>query len=272
MPRMPIASPARIAAPGPHMHEHGRADELGGDDRRVADDQRRGCRRCRRRPSGRRGRPRRRSASATTVLGVGGSGGGIEAVHGADCTAAPAAVAVRPVVARTRTERLIVTRVAPDGAARRPDELIVEEPMTIQLDGTVVVHHDAHAGPRLRAGRRVLLHRGPARRRAGQRRALLRQRPGRRRASSTSSPSRPAAARRRRRRGSARPRRAAGGAAATRSTTLIERLAPLPPHRPDRRRRAGRGPDRGARRPGPVRRDRRRARRRRVRPATATCC
>jgi len=41
-------------------------------------------------------------------------------------------------VARKRTERLIVTRVTPDGSRRRPDELIVEEPVTIQLDGTVV--------------------------------------------------------------------------------------------------------------------------------------
>ena len=31
-----------------------------------------------------------------------------------------------------------MTRVTPDGERRRPDELIVEEPMTIQLDGTVV--------------------------------------------------------------------------------------------------------------------------------------
>ena len=37
-----------------------------------------------------------------------------------------------------RTERFIVTRFTPAGAKRRPDELIVEEPMTIQLDGTVV--------------------------------------------------------------------------------------------------------------------------------------
>ena len=43
-----------------------------------------------------------------------------------------------PGVARTRTERMIITRVTSEGAARRPDELIVEEPMTIQLDGTVV--------------------------------------------------------------------------------------------------------------------------------------
>ena len=33
---------------------------------------------------------------------------------------------------------MIVTRVTPEGSGRRPDELIVEEPMTIQLDGTVV--------------------------------------------------------------------------------------------------------------------------------------
>ncbi|CAN5718524.1 formate dehydrogenase accessory sulfurtransferase FdhD [soil metagenome] len=37
-----------------------------------------------------------------------------------------------------RTERLIVTRVGPDGERRRPDDLIVEEPMTIQIDGVTV--------------------------------------------------------------------------------------------------------------------------------------
>ena len=41
-------------------------------------------------------------------------------------------------MARQRTERVIVTQVGPDGAHRRPDDVIVEEPMTIQLDGTVV--------------------------------------------------------------------------------------------------------------------------------------
>jgi hypothetical protein len=42
-------------------------------------------------------------------------------------------------VTRKRTERLLVTRVSADGhTGRRPDELIVEEPMTIQLDGVVV--------------------------------------------------------------------------------------------------------------------------------------
>lgn len=41
---------------------------------------------------------------------------------------------------RSRTLRVLVTTVSPaDGAPRRhPDELIVEEPLTIQLDGTVV--------------------------------------------------------------------------------------------------------------------------------------
>jgi FdhD protein len=33
---------------------------------------------------------------------------------------------------------MMVTRVTADGSSRRPDQLIVEEPMTIQLDGTVV--------------------------------------------------------------------------------------------------------------------------------------
>jgi FdhD protein len=42
-------------------------------------------------------------------------------------------------VARKRTERVLVTRVERDGSAgRRPDELIVEEPLTIRLDGTAV--------------------------------------------------------------------------------------------------------------------------------------
>ena len=41
-------------------------------------------------------------------------------------------------MARKRTERLLVTRIAAGRAQRRPDDLIVEEPLTIQLDGTVV--------------------------------------------------------------------------------------------------------------------------------------
>ncbi|MAT04850.1 MAG: formate dehydrogenase family accessory protein FdhD [Acidimicrobiaceae bacterium] len=39
---------------------------------------------------------------------------------------------------RRRTERLIVTKVTADGARRSPDQLIVEEPMTVQLDGVTV--------------------------------------------------------------------------------------------------------------------------------------
>ena len=41
-------------------------------------------------------------------------------------------------MSRRRTERLIVTKVTADGARRGPDRLIVEEPMTIQLDGVTV--------------------------------------------------------------------------------------------------------------------------------------
>jgi FdhD protein len=41
-------------------------------------------------------------------------------------------------VSRRRTERLIVTTVTPEGTKRGPDRLIVEEPLTIQLDGVTV--------------------------------------------------------------------------------------------------------------------------------------
>lgn len=41
-------------------------------------------------------------------------------------------------MSRGRTERILVTAVNGDVIRRRPDELIVEEPMTIQLDGIVV--------------------------------------------------------------------------------------------------------------------------------------
>ena len=41
-------------------------------------------------------------------------------------------------MSRRRTERLIVTSVTSDGTRRSPDRLIVEEPMTIQLDGVTV--------------------------------------------------------------------------------------------------------------------------------------
>ncbi|MFZ4720668.1 MAG: formate dehydrogenase accessory sulfurtransferase FdhD [Ilumatobacteraceae bacterium] len=39
---------------------------------------------------------------------------------------------------RRRSETMLVTTFRGDDRARRPDELIVEEPMTVQLDGTVV--------------------------------------------------------------------------------------------------------------------------------------
>lgn len=39
---------------------------------------------------------------------------------------------------RRRTETVLVTKVGPDSARRTPDELIVEEPLSIRLDGTLV--------------------------------------------------------------------------------------------------------------------------------------
>lgn len=39
---------------------------------------------------------------------------------------------------RGRSETVLVTKVTADGRARTPDELIVEEPMTVQLDGVTV--------------------------------------------------------------------------------------------------------------------------------------
>ena len=39
---------------------------------------------------------------------------------------------------RRRSERMIITRVTPAGSSRAPDELIVEEPMSIRLDDTLV--------------------------------------------------------------------------------------------------------------------------------------
>ena len=42
------------------------------------------------------------------------------------------------VALRRRSDTVLVTTVDADGARRHPDELIVEEPMTIQLDGNVV--------------------------------------------------------------------------------------------------------------------------------------
>lgn len=41
-------------------------------------------------------------------------------------------------MSRGRVERLLGTAVGSDGSERRPDDLIVEEPMTVQLDGIIV--------------------------------------------------------------------------------------------------------------------------------------
>ncbi|NNC79654.1 MAG: sulfurtransferase FdhD [Acidimicrobiales bacterium] len=41
-------------------------------------------------------------------------------------------------MARGRTRNVFVRRIGPDGDRRRPDELIVEEPLSIQLDSTLV--------------------------------------------------------------------------------------------------------------------------------------
>lgn len=41
-------------------------------------------------------------------------------------------------MARKRTERMLITEVSGDRVRRRPDELIVEEPMTVRLDGVTV--------------------------------------------------------------------------------------------------------------------------------------
>ena len=41
-------------------------------------------------------------------------------------------------MSRGRVERLLVTAVGSEGSKRRPDDLIVEEPMTVQLDGIIV--------------------------------------------------------------------------------------------------------------------------------------
>ena len=134
------------------------------------------------------------------------------------------------------------------------------------------VDDDAHARPRLRAGRRVLLHRGPARRRAGDRRALLRQRLGRRRRAFNDVTVETGG-----RAPAPTPRlgttsSSCGWCGSDQIDALLERLAPLPPSDADRRRRARRGARPRARRPGPVRDDRRRPRRGRVRRATARCC
>ena len=74
-----------------------------------------------------------------------------------------------------RTERFIVTRVTSDGTTRRPDELIVEEPMTIQLDGTVVSTTMRTPGHDYELAAGFCFTEGLLGGRARQRRALLRR-------------------------------------------------------------------------------------------------
>ena len=59
-------------------------------------------------------------------------------------------------MSRGRSEQVLARRFTAAGAVdegRRPDEVIVEEPLEIRLDGVPGRHHHAHARPRLRAGR-----------------------------------------------------------------------------------------------------------------------
>ena len=161
---------------------------------------------------------------------------------------------------------MIVTRVTPEGTARRPDELIVEEPMTIQLDGTVVSTtmrtpgHDFELAAGfcftegLLAGAPVTGVRycanGPAS--ASEFNDVTVETGGRApaptpRLGTTSS--------------------SCGWCGSDQIDALIERLAPLPPHRPDRPRGAGVRARARARRSGPVHDDGRRARGSRVRRA-----
>ena len=143
--------------------------------------------------------------------------------------------------------------------------------MEIRLDDHAGHHDDAHARPRLRAGRRVLLHRRSAGRAPVDRRALLRHRLGGRHRVQRGHRRDGRRWRRCRRRGSPRPRRRAGCAA---STSLDELRRPARRRSPtvdaDRARRAGGRARAGAARAGAVRRDRRGARRRRVRPRRAS--
>ena len=161
---------------------------------------------------------------------------------------------------RRPSEQMTVTRVSGVGRGRevqrRPDELIVEEPLSIQLDGTLVSTTMRTPGPRSRACRRLLLHRGSARRRVGARRAALlrRRRAGvgvqRRHGRHRGRSHRP------RRLGSATSRRAADGAAASRLDEMCARLDPLPDGGADRPRRDRLDRRRRVRRTGSVRIDR----------------
>ena len=75
-------------------------------------------------------------------------------------------------------QRMIVTRVTPDGSSRRPDQLIVEEPMTIQLDGEIVSTTMRTPGNDFELAAGFCFTEGLLDRRAGHRRAVLRQRLG----------------------------------------------------------------------------------------------
>ena len=132
------------------------------------------------------------------------------------------------------TERFIVTRVTPEGTAR-PDELIVEEPMTIQLDGTVVTTTMRTPGHdfELAAGfcfTEGLLAGAPVRRVR-----YCANGSGVGHASSTSSPSRPAVGRRRRRPGWGTTSSSCGWCGSDQLDDLLDRLAPLPTAAADRR-------------------------------------
>ncbi len=145
--------------------------------------------------------------------------------------------------------------------------------MTIQLDGDARGDDDAHAGPRLRARRRLLLHRGPARR-APRSPACATAPPGRRPSrASTSSPSRPAAWRPppTPRLGTTTSSSCGLCGSATSSTTCATRLdaAAGRSHGAMPRRPAGRDPGPRCTRPGAVRQHGRRARRGRLRPRRA---
>ena len=173
------------------------------------------------------------------------------------------------------------TRAHPEGAhrplrrarhARGPDELIVEEPLEIRLDDELVATTMRTPGPRLRAGRRVLLHRRAARRarRCSACRYCAHRIGGRHRVQrGLGRHRRPGA--RARRPGWPRPRRRAGCAGRTsidelagtaRAAAAVDARSPLDV--------LAAVPERVRARPGPVRRDRSGARGRRVRPDRAS--
>ena len=94
-------------------------------------------------------------------------------------------------MARGRTARCS-SEVGRLRAARRvPDELIVEEPLEVRLDGHLVTTTMRTPGHDFELAAGFCFTDGPAGRRAGHRRAVLRHRLGRATPASTSSPSRP---------------------------------------------------------------------------------